>query len=313
MRIRSRTLCPSLALALALALAPAARAGDGVVEINQTCAEQTGCFSGDAAGYPVTIDGSAGRSYRLTSDLTAPNANVDGIVVSTFDVSLDLAGFRIRRLGCADVLAPCTPTSGSGSAIKVSDFRNRGLSVRNGSVIGMGSYGVYGGTEAVITDVRAHWNRLDGIFVDPGAVVAGCSSHGNGSAGIVAGQGSTIVDNSATGNGGRGISAGGGSTVSRNSAGDNGDGGIGVGAGSTVSGNATVSNTGDGITTQEGSLIHGNTVRSNTGYGVRLDTDAGFRENVISSNVLGAVNGAGAVNLGNNACNGSTTCILALP
>ena len=41
---------------------------DGVLEINQTCAVNTGCFSGDAAGFPVTIDGSAGLSYVLTAN-----------------------------------------------------------------------------------------------------------------------------------------------------------------------------------------------------------------------------------------------------
>ena len=40
----------------ALAIAPmAASASDGVLEINQTCATQTGCFPGDSAGFPVTL------------------------------------------------------------------------------------------------------------------------------------------------------------------------------------------------------------------------------------------------------------------
>jgi hypothetical protein len=47
-----------LTLLLLLALVPPALAVDGVLEINQTCAEQTGCFTGDAAGFPVTISAS---------------------------------------------------------------------------------------------------------------------------------------------------------------------------------------------------------------------------------------------------------------
>jgi hypothetical protein len=36
-----------------------------VIEINQTCATSSaGCFSGDSSASPVTIDGSARRSYR---------------------------------------------------------------------------------------------------------------------------------------------------------------------------------------------------------------------------------------------------------
>ena len=40
---------------LFLVLATPALASDGVLEINQTCAVQTGCFTGDTAGFPVTI------------------------------------------------------------------------------------------------------------------------------------------------------------------------------------------------------------------------------------------------------------------
>jgi hypothetical protein len=47
-----------------MTLAAPALAVDGVREINQTCAVQMGCFVGDTAGFPVTIDGSAGKSYR---------------------------------------------------------------------------------------------------------------------------------------------------------------------------------------------------------------------------------------------------------
>jgi hypothetical protein len=54
-----------------------------------------GCFSGDAAGLPVTINGAAGRSYRLTGDLTVPDENTNGIVVSANDIGIDLNNFAI--------------------------------------------------------------------------------------------------------------------------------------------------------------------------------------------------------------------------
>ena len=58
-------------LALALMASPAL-AVDGVLEINQTCAVLTGCFAGDAPGFPVTMDSTTpGKSFRLTSDLGA--------------------------------------------------------------------------------------------------------------------------------------------------------------------------------------------------------------------------------------------------
>jgi hypothetical protein len=46
----------------------------------------------------------------------------------------------------------------------------------------------------------------------------------------------------------------------------------------------------------------------NTGFGLNLGSSSGYRENVISSNTAGTVTGTGIVNLGDNACNGSTTC-----
>ena len=52
---------------LLFALATPALAVDGVLEINQTCAVQTGCFAGDSPGFPVTI--TQPGSYRLTSNL----------------------------------------------------------------------------------------------------------------------------------------------------------------------------------------------------------------------------------------------------
>ncbi|MFQ5700077.1 MAG: hypothetical protein ACE5IL_17580 [Myxococcota bacterium] len=38
-----------------------------------------------------------------------------------------------------------------------------GISVRNGSVAGMGRYGVLVGSQAEVTDLRVHWHRLGGI------------------------------------------------------------------------------------------------------------------------------------------------------
>ena len=101
---------------LLLLLAGPALAVDGVGEINQTCATATGCFSGDAAGFPVTI--STSGSYRLTSRLVLPNENTDGILVSTSSVSIDLNGFEITGpVTCAGGPILCTPATGTGSAI----------------------------------------------------------------------------------------------------------------------------------------------------------------------------------------------------
>ena len=102
-------LLPVIALLL-LALAGPALATDGVAEINHTCAAQTGCFSGDSAGYPVTI--TQPGSYRLTSNLIVPDENTSGILVSTSDVGIDLNNFAIIRSGCKGRTTNCTPPWG---------------------------------------------------------------------------------------------------------------------------------------------------------------------------------------------------------
>jgi hypothetical protein len=80
-----------------VALATPALAVDGVVEINQTCAVQTGCFREDAPGFPVTITGTAGKSYRLTGDLrvsfTFPAS--DGLLIDSEAVVIDFNGFTM--------------------------------------------------------------------------------------------------------------------------------------------------------------------------------------------------------------------------
>ena len=139
--------------------ADAAWSVDGVLEINQACVN-TGCFSGDSAGFPVTIDGSAGRSYRLTGDLVVPNVNASGITISTHDVRIDLNSFTIIGAACVGATSSsCRPTSGNGSGVS----GGQGISVSNGSIVGMGFAGVLLSTEAEVTGLRARWNHLAGI------------------------------------------------------------------------------------------------------------------------------------------------------
>ena len=68
---------------LLLAFAVPALAVDGVLEINQACAVNTGCSTGDTAGFPVTI--STSGSYRLTSNLESNAPAIDMIDVTTDD------------------------------------------------------------------------------------------------------------------------------------------------------------------------------------------------------------------------------------
>lgn len=48
---------------------------------------------GDSAGFPVTI--SLPGSYRLSGNLTVPDADTDAILITADNITLDLNGFTI--------------------------------------------------------------------------------------------------------------------------------------------------------------------------------------------------------------------------
>ena len=273
---------------LLLSLVSPAFASDGVLEINQTCAVATGCFAGDTAGFPVTIT-TPGTSYRLTSPLTVPNESTDGIVVSTSDVGIDLNNFAILGpVTCSGTPLVCTPAVGTGSGVERVSAANRGISVKNGSITGMGAFGVLLGEQAEVTNLRVRWNRSDGISIASGSTVSGNTAYSNGSDGIFASSGSTVSGNTAYSNGNDGI--------------------VTAGNGSTVSGNTAYDNGNDGIQCSVGCLIRGNTVRANASSGLNLSGDSAYSDNVVTLNTIGAVTGLGSANSrGGNYCAGTGT------
>lgn len=160
-------------------------ADDGQIEINQVCAVQMGCTSGDSPGFPVTLDGSAGASHILTSDLVVP-LETDGIVFSASGSAIDLNGFRIVRSGCETSTTDCTPALGTGDGISGALGVNgvSGISVRNGSVVGMAKSGISLGRASTIENVRARWNAFFGITLSSGSSLTGSVAYQNGSAGV---------------------------------------------------------------------------------------------------------------------------------
>jgi hypothetical protein len=182
----------------ALALSQPAFAVDGVLEINQTCAVQTGCFAGDTTGFPVTIDGGVGKSYRLTSNLVVPNDDATGIEARATEVQIDLNGFAIVRSGCEIDSRICTATDGNGRGIRsrlgpAAQFS--GLVVTNGSIVGMGAHGVEAASHAEIRGINSVANGADGIFVGSGSIVANNRVSSNVGAGISASNGGMISGN----------------------------------------------------------------------------------------------------------------------
>ena len=288
---------------LAVCLASPALATDGVLEINQTCADSTGCFSGDAPGLPVTIDGSAGRSYRLTSDLTVPDENTDGISISTNDVGIDLNNFAITGpVTCSPAIGSviCAPLAGTGVGIRGVEYTFgtccEGISVKNGSISGMGYAGIALGFVSEVRNVRARRNAQCGICVWPGSTVSDNVVFLNGLVGIVAGEHSTILRNTSNYNGGTGINSWGGATIAGNTATHNYSHGI----------HATTSNNMPPPVTTEGATISGNLATYNGGSGIKVeatDSSATVIGNNASSNTVDGISTGHGATVSNNTAN----------
>src|SRR5712692_4005736 len=92
-RFQSRWLAPALVWAGLCGSLGNLYAVDGVVLIDQNRALAGGVTPGDAPGFPVTI--SVPGSYRLSGNLTVPDANTTAIQVTADNVTLDLNGFSI--------------------------------------------------------------------------------------------------------------------------------------------------------------------------------------------------------------------------
>lgn len=335
-------------LVLAFLLHPVVSAADGVVEINHACASQTGCFPGDLAGYPVTIDGTAGRNYRLSSDLAIPMLT-DGVVISANRVRLDLAGFAVISENCSvPALGFCLPPLGPGAGIRSTS--GPGVQVSGGSVIGMNGDCIALGDRAVVSNVRVGFCGGNGIQVGrTGRVVNSTveivAGHGieTGRSGLVTGNAvysvsgngielgisSSALDNTLDTGAGNGINAASGAAlITRNSISRFSLRGIFVNAeGSTVSNNTVSSNDGDGIRVTEGSHVIDNTVFGNTGNGIVAFGGSSVQRNAVRGNdgvglsmsgspsyrenvVTNNAGGTvvGGVDLGSNSCNSTTSC-----
>jgi hypothetical protein len=136
MRLDVRTLMAVLVLA-AVSGPLAARGSDGVLEISQACVE-TGCFSGDTAGFPVTL--SAAGSYRLTSNLDLVGTGT-AVSITADGVDLDLGGFTIDNGGRCTGTPVTSCAGGEASTLGIVLAGSHGR-VRNGVVRGFNNAGI---------------------------------------------------------------------------------------------------------------------------------------------------------------------------
>lgn len=262
-----------LALAALAALALPAHAGDGVFEINQTCATTTGCFPGDSAGFPVTIQNDG--AYQLTSELTLATADQSAITVSTSSppvVTIDLRGFAI--VGVATCTGEPATCSGTGTGIGVRGVRN--TTIRNGTVRGMGDIGVQTGAGSTVEDMLITESGDNGLQISTGAS-----------------RRSVVRGNRIVKNGGEGISA----------TWQDGDGNY---AGNLVEGNVVGGNGSNGIRVY-GAPVIGNVSANNLLKGLNINSTSGYVDNLFLGNDGGNIAAdqvTSGAQLGGNVCSG---------
>lgn len=308
-----------VSVAMGLSSAQPAAAQAGVREINQICATQTGCFPGDDPGYPVSVTQSG--SYRLTSNLsrlTNGSMNSSMIEVSAPDVELDLGGFRIA---CSSFLVN-TECSGSGRGVHSTES---GTTVRNGTIKGMASDGLYLSGGGRVSKVSALANGGRGIWTSSASIVENCRSIENGGEGILTGSTSTVRDSVSRSNESNGLRTSGDSVIRGNTSTDNGGAGVSTGTGSTVTDNVANSNEGDGfsltssqIASTNGGLAKGNVAIGNGGYG--FDSSLSIGGFTFSQSTWGLIDNVarrnndegeqirGGVELGQNLCGVDISC-----
>ncbi len=259
-------------------------ASDGVVEVNQSCAIGGGCFSGDAPLFPVTINGSAGKSYRLTSDIRVPDHNTTAIAITQSGVSLDLNGFSILGITTCSFLpyAVCSPV-GSGVGVDGPGA----VEVHNGTVQGMGAQGIRLSFDSLVTNVRVLNSGATGISVDGGGNVRGVVASANGGNGVNLVFRGALTDSVVGNNGAEGILAG---------------------QGSRVHGTVADYNKLNGIRCTGDCLLTANAVTNNSQYGLAAPAPTctgvlAYGQNLITDNAVGPIlNSTCGIPVGTNAC-----------
>jgi parallel beta helix pectate lyase-like protein len=236
--------------------------------------------------FPLVIN--QGGSYRLKSNIVVPDANTTAISITADDVTLDLNGYAIKgpTVCSGSPIVSCTPT-GTGIGI---DASADGVTVQNGTVRGMGSYGIrLSGWNGVVDRMHVRSNGSIGVdFINGVCRVTDNIVTENGNAGIYLSDMCIARGNVVRSNAGDGIDADldtlvTGNVIVRNNTGiaktqdgvvignmigRNRGGGIDGNGFGTVSDNTVFENTGaDGIAWAQG-VVSNNTVLGNASDGI---------------------------------------------
>ena len=199
----------------------------------------TGNFTpGDAPGFPLTI--SVRGAYKLSGNITVPNADTTAIQITADNVTLDLNGFGIYGPGAI----------GAGDGVIAN---NSNVTVMNGSVRGVGRVGIY---------LQGNTHRVENVYVTS----TGFSGIGIGGNSIV--RGSTVILSNASGISLAAIvtlGGGFGSSITNNVVNSNTGAGIYASAGTTVTGNTVRGNSSFGLWLESGAAYGNNVMNGNGG------------------------------------------------
>jgi hypothetical protein len=208
-------LLPLALVSLIACGASSALAVDGVVLIDQNRALAGNVTPGDTPGFPVTI--SVSGSYRLSGNLTVPDADTTAIdiAVTVRTVSIDLNGFAIIGPTTCDVSIPpiCAPVATGdsifGGGVGVRSLAADSVIIRNGSIRGVGRYGIFVANAPLTTVEGVHVNHAGrgGIHMGIGNLFNSVVGR-NGGTGVVSNQG-VIKGNLIERNAGHGVDSSG--------------------------------------------------------------------------------------------------------
>lgn len=232
--MRPANLFPALLTLMAtdLLTAPCATADTGRGEINQACA-LSGCFPGDAPGFPVTIG--APGSYVLTGnlDLASDPLAQTAIVISTPGAWIDFNGYVLTGSATCSgsgVTLDCLPARVDVPGVRIEQAAD-GATLRNGTIRGFAGHGVesfaratrvsglvlrhnvgngvLAQAQAQVSAIVAFENFGHGIQVGPHSRVDNTTAFANHVDGIrTLAPGSVVAGNTATGNGASGFTLG---------------------------------------------------------------------------------------------------------
>jgi hypothetical protein len=296
---RMRRIAAILVVAAAGWHGAAALAAEGVIEINDTKIQAAG-------GYPFVITDSG--SYRLTSNLQQPAANVNVIRIDTNNVSIDLNGFAISGTNfCSEGGAiptravTCTQNSVGAGVYTI----GTSISVRNGTVTGLGGSCItiaggqlenlrigHCGNNAIdlddgqVSNVKIDYVKNLGISMFGGQIDRAFVSHAGNTGVIMTGFGGTISNVDSR------LNNFGGITINRG----------------TVRDSVAWGNQGAGITvTTYSAVLIGNWITDNTLWGVQFAGGGTglLSQNMMIDNASGWTNAAGSARFrpaGSNQC-----------